>query len=319
MAKRDPTETAIARLAALRAEGDPAALAEALPTLLADKAGYVVGRAAELAAERQVRTALAAILAAFERLLKAATSKDVGCTAKAALARAIVKLEAGYEAEALLLVGRSHAHWEAVWGGQADLAVGVRGQSVIGLAAMGSRLALNAASELLAEPDSRPPRERVSWPARADAARALTMIGSDGAAAVLRFKALLGDPEPTVVSECLAGVIAIDGDDGLTLAERFLQRDDETTDAALLAIGGSRRPGAFTLLRRHADVLLLGEHRQTFVSAVALTRQEAAIDYLFDLLATADRATSEAAAEALEPLRGLQRIGERLDATRRTR
>lgn len=318
MPKRDPTADAIAKLAELKHEPHPAVLATRLTELLADRSGYVIGRAADLAAERDIRASVPSLVAAFTRLLAAAPTKDPGCTAKLALAKALVTLEAGYEAEDAMVAGTRHEHWESSWGGQVDLAVGVRGQCAIGLAAMGSREALHCAAELLAEcdqPMTAAHRERTSWTVRADAARALTMIGSEGAAALLRFKALCGDPEPAVTSECLAGVIAIDPASGLALAERFLQRDDSASvEAALLAVGGSRRPGSFDVLRRHADTLLLNEHRDTLISAVAMTRQEAAIDYLLGLVADSDRAVSEVAIGALTPLRPLQRIGERLDA-----
>src|SRR3954447_21024811 len=159
MPKRDPVQEALTRLAALKSADDPAALAEGLVPLLADKSSYVVSRAAELAGERSVRAALPQIIQIFDRLLNAPPAKDVGCNAKSALARAIVKLDSGYEAEDVLLLGVRHAHWEAIWGGSADLAVALRGQCAIGLAAMGSRLALRCAVELLAEPDQLPPRE----------------------------------------------------------------------------------------------------------------------------------------------------------------
>jgi hypothetical protein len=269
------------------------------------------------------------IIETFDRLLKSPAAKDVGCNAKSALARAIVKLEAGYEAEDVLVAGVKHQHWESVWGGSADLAVGLRGQCAIGLAMMGSREALRRAVELLAEEDLKPPRERQSWPARADAARALTMIGSDGAAAVLRFKILTGDAEPNVLSDCLAGVIAIEKQDGLDLAEQFLIRgggsrmsteDEANAEAALLAIGGSRNAGAFPLLKKHADKFLDTRSRQTFLASVALTRQEAAIDYLLDLVTNArSRPVSEDAAAALEPLKMLPRVGERLEQAKKAR
>jgi hypothetical protein len=194
---------------------------------------------------------------------------------------------------------------------------------------MGSREALRRAVELLAEEDLKPPRERQSWPARADAARALTMIGSDGAAAVLRFKILTGDAEPNVLSDCLAGVIAIEKQDGLDLAEQFLIRgggsrmsteDEANAEAALLAIGGSRNAGAFPLLKKHADKFLDTRSRQTFLASVALTRQEAAIDYLLDLVTNArSRPVSEDAAAALEPLKMLPRVGERLEQAKKAR
>jgi hypothetical protein len=167
-----------------------------------------------------------------------------------------------------------------------------------------------------------PPRERISWPARQDAARALTMIGSDGAAAVLRFKALSGDPEPNVLSECLAGVIAIEGDAGLDLAEHFLTAGsanarsgielERQAEAALLALGSSRRPSAFALLLRHERRFLHTASRSTFFTAIAMVRQDAAIDYLLKHVSDGSNDLSTAAAEALEPLRLLPRVDERL-------
>jgi len=221
-----------------------------------------------------------------------------------------------------MALGIQHACWESIWGGSADVAVTLRGQCAIGLAAMGSRLALRCATELLAESDIKGPRERISWPARQDAARALTMIGSDGAAAVLRFKALSGDPEPNVLSECLSGVIAIDGDAGLDLAEHFLTAGspnarsgieaERQAEAALLAVGNSRRPAGFALLIRHERLFAHTASRSTFFTAIAMTRQDAAIDYLLKHVSEGPKDLSNAAAEALKPMRLLPRVGERL-------
>jgi hypothetical protein len=257
-------------------------------------------------------------------MLRTPSLKDPGCAARFALAKAAVDLEAGYEAEDVMMLGIKHACFESAWGGSTDVAVAVRGQCAIGLAAMGSRLALRCATELLAEEDMQPPHERISWPARQDAARALTMIASDGASAVLRFKALLGDPEPNVLSDCLAGVIAIDGEPGLELAEQFLTatpaaarpglETERVAEAALLAIGGSRRAAACALLLRHERLFLHTSSRSTYFTALAMTRQDPAIDYLLKQVSEAPREISAAAAKALEPMRLLPRVGERLAA-----
>jgi hypothetical protein len=330
MARTDPTAEAIASLGALRKIDDLTKLAAGLGPLLGNKSSYVVARAAELAGERRVRGVLPHIIEALDRMLRNASTKDPGCAARLGLGKAVVDLEAGYEAEDLMLSGIRHTCFESAWGGTVDVAVALRGQCAIGLAAMGSRLALRCATELLAEPDLKgPARERVSWPARQDAARALTMIGSDGAAAVLRFKALTGDPEPNVLSECLAGVIAIEGDAGLELAEQFVAgigRDSRAAigaegqaEAALLAIGGSRRPAACAMLIRHERLFLHGSSRSTFFAALAMTRQESAIDYLLKHVSDGPTEMSKSAVEALEPLRLLPRLGERLDAALRQR
>jgi hypothetical protein len=316
-ARKDPVADAIARLAALRSVDDPKALATGLNTLLAERASYVVGRAAELAGERSVRDAIPALVSALERVLREPKGDDVGAAAAAALVRALITLEAGYEAEDVALRATRHTRWESVYGGAVDVAVAVRGNACILLAAMGSTQALRAASELLAEPDQRAPRERTSWPARADAAKALGMIGSDGAAAVLRFKLLIGDAEPNVLSDCLAGLLAIERDAALPLAERMLRNDADSSqnEAALLALGGWRDSRAFAAIKSHESRFLADARtRELYLASVAMTRRPEAIDYLFDLAANGARDVRPAAIAALEPLHPMPAVAARLDA-----
>jgi hypothetical protein len=315
-ARKDPVADAITRLAALRGVDDRKALTDGLVSALSERASYVVGRAAELAAERGVRDAVPAVVAALDRTLRDPRSDDVGAAAAHALVRALVTLEAGYEAEEAALRATRHTRWESVYGGSVDVAVGVRGNACILLAVMGSTQALRAASELLAEPDLRPPRERVSWPARADAAKALAMIGSDGAAAVLRFKLLIGDGDPNVLSDCLAGLLAIERD-ALPLAERMLTNDDDPAhaEAALLAVGGWRDARAFGVIKSHESRFLPDPRtRDLYLASVAMTRRPEAIDYLFDIATSGPRDLRPAALAALEPLRAMPAVATRLDS-----
>jgi HEAT repeat protein len=318
MAKRnDPVAEAITRVAALRGIEDRQTLANGLASLLGERSSYVVGRAAELAAERGVRDAVPALVAALDRALRDPKSDDVGAAAAHALVRALITLEAGYEAEEVALRATRHTRWESVYGGAVDVAVGVRGNACILLAAMGSTQALRASSELLAEPDMRSPRERTSWPARADAAKALAMIGSDGAAAVLRFKLLIGDAEPNVLSDCLAGLLAIERDAALPLAERMLTNDDDASqnEAALLALGGWRDARAFTAIKSHESRFLPDPAaRELYLASIAMTRRPEAIDHLFDLATNGPRDVRPAAVAALEPLRAMPAVATRLDA-----
>jgi hypothetical protein len=313
MAKKDSVAEAIAKLATLRTSDSPRELANGLTAALKERSSYVVAGAASLAAERNVREAIPAIVARLARLFDDAKSDDIGCTAALAMVRALVTLEAGYEAEEVALRALRHARWEPVYGGSVDVAVSTRGNAAILLAAMGSREALRCATELLAEADQRPPRERASWAARADAARALTMIGSDGAAAVLRFKLLIGDAEPTVLADCLTGLLTIERDAALPLATQMLTTADERhNEAALLALGSWRDPRAFAVLHAHADRFLVSASRDLFLASVAMTRQPAAVDYLLELVRSKSPKLRDAAMEAIEAIRILPGIAERL-------
>jgi hypothetical protein len=166
---------------------------------------------------------------------------------------------------------------------------------------------------VLAEADQRPPRERTSWPARADAAKALGMIGSDGAAAVLRFKLLIGDDEPNVLADCLAGLLSIERDHALPMAERMIA-DPDTAEAAVLALGGWRDKRAFDVLKSHETRFLGSRSQELYLASIAMTRAPAAIDYLLSLADGKDRPLRDAARAALEPLRMLPAVRERLQA-----
>lgn len=313
MAKKDPAADAMAKIAQLRHVSDPAELTAGLKKLLAEKSCFIVSRAADLCAERTMSVLLPDLVARLTRLLDDPKSDDFGCAASLALVRALVALEAGYDAEEVAIRASRLVRFESVMGGSVDVAVSVRGNATILLAAMGSTQALRVATEVLAEADQRPPRERTSWPARADAARALTMIGSDGAAALLRFKLLIGDAEPNVMSDCLVGLLTIERDAALPLAEQMLgSADDTRAEAAILAMGGWRDPRSFTVLRAHADRFLSSNSRDLFLASVAMTRRPEAIDYLIGLVSAGSGSLQKAARTALEPLLVLPGVKERV-------
>jgi len=314
MAKKDPVADGLAKLAVLRATEDRETLADGLASLLNDRTGYVVTRVANLAAERGVREVVPNLIARLEKFIRDPKSNDSGCEASLAIVRALITLEAGYEAEAVAIAATRYVRWEPVYGGSVDSAVAVRGNAAILLAAMGSTQAVRCAVELLATEDSGSPREAANWGARADAARALTMVGSDAAAAVLRFKLLIDDRDSNVLADCLTGLLAIERDAAIPLATEMLTGDNETrAEAALLALGSWRDPRAFTLLRDHADRFLASGSRDLFLAAIAMTRQAAAIDYLLDLIPQANPKLREAIVAALEPLRPLPGIADRID------
>ncbi len=122
------------------------------------------------------------------------------------------------------------------------------------------------------------------WLARGGAARALAAVGSDAASAVLRFKVLTGDEEPEVFCDCLHGLIAVEGADALPLAKKFVgSRDEAIREAAIHALGESRRDDAIELLKAAwhgtVDPALKGSIRL----AITASRTEAGMAFIHEI------------------------------------
>jgi hypothetical protein len=322
MPKADPTAVAISRIAALKHIDDPNLLSQELSALIGNKTEYVVSRAAELAMDKGVRGVLSAAVASLDRLLHAGKG-DVGCMARGALVRLLIKIDADLSAEDVALRAAQCVQWDPGVGGSVDSGVGVRGNAAILLAAMGSTHAVRVATALLAEESMPLPRERRSELVRLDAAKALRMTGADPAAAVLHFKTRIGDESPEVLGECFAGLISIWRSAGLEYVETFLvasagdAAEVAVAESAMLAIADTRHPQAAEVLRRHADRFLRTPSAPIYLTSLAITRQEAAIAFLLELVRTGARDRRAAAEEALQPVLALPGLREKLAAAKR--
>src|SRR4051794_30133504 len=102
------------RLAALRGVDDSAWLSDGVGAILRERSSYVVASAATLAAERNARGAIPAIVGRFNKLLNDPKADDPSGAAALALVKALVTLEAGYEAEDVALAAARYVRWEAV-------------------------------------------------------------------------------------------------------------------------------------------------------------------------------------------------------------
>jgi HEAT repeat protein len=132
---------------------------------------------------------------------------------------------------------------EGTWGGSSDVAVELRTICVAALVNMRSRRSMEMIVRLLADGDPS---------ARAAAIRSLAAHGGRCGEALARYKLLVGDREPNVVAECFPAAIALTR--SLEPVEPFLDSDDEgLREAAILAVGESRLPAAFELLRARWD------------------------------------------------------------------
>ena len=145
---------------------------------------------------------------------------------------------------------------------------------------------------------------------RSEVARAIEQLGSPSAALLLRLRAILDsniksrkpgqppDEEPEVLGACYSGILRIEGLSAVPWVARFLADGDDPAAEAALAIAGTHTPQAFETLARP----LLHEADPWFcsvlLSAIALTRQDAALEFLLDQVRT-ESLQAEAAIEAI--------------------
>jgi hypothetical protein len=281
------------------ADGDGAALPEVARAVLRDPHPLAVARAAELCGERLLYDLESDLIAAFERLRPLPFRKDPQCMAKGAIARALVTLDC--QDAGLYRIGISLRQPEPVWGGSVDTAVDLRATCAMGLVQTRDTRALIDLVDLLADPEAR---------ARAGAARAIACAEPLAAEAVLRVKALMGDPEAEVVGECLAGLLQVAPEESAGFVAGFLDASDPAVaEQAALSLGGSRLDLALGLLRERwdAEPLKRDGHRILLRGAI-LHRSEAAFDWLLGVIARGDPRTAAWVVEELAVYRSNARL-----------
>jgi HEAT repeat protein len=289
MAKSRVLEHTLAGLARVRQ--DPLAetsLAE-LRRVLAGKSSHAVARAAQIAGEFEISQLTPELLAAFERFMTAAEKADPTCAAKTAIAEALYRI--GADAGAVFLRGVCHVQMEPVWGGKADTAGGLRAACAFGLVRMHHEDAMLALADLLADAEA---------PVRADAARALAYSEDARGVPLLRLKVRSGDDSPEVLLECMLALLKLGPATALPLVAAFLDRPDAATrEAAALALGQSRLPQAFDVLREKWERTPEPSLRRTTLLAIAMLKEERAIEFLLSLVREASGPAARDAIAAL--------------------
>jgi HEAT repeat protein len=282
-------EAQLAALDALRqqADGDRR---EPLRKALAHRNNFIAAKAADLAREFTLTDLTDDLLKAFDRFFENPEKTDPQCWAKNALARTLAAFEV-QDAD-VFLRGMRHIQMEPVWGGRSDTAGTLR--SICALALVQCRSLtepdlLAHLVDLLADKDKA---------VRAETARAIEQVGSPSASLLLRLRAVLGKDEPEVLGACYNGVLGIEGSRALPWVARFLDAGDDSAAEAALAIAAARSPEAFEVLRPRLDHASDPWFRSVLLSAMALTRQEAAMEFLLELVRT-ESLDAESAMEAV--------------------
>jgi len=298
-----PLESALASLKRAQAEDDVGCRLLLAESLARDPA-RAAAKAAEIARARGFESLAAELVSAFGRFMVRPEKSDPGCVAKTAIVEALARL--GHDDPSVFLRGIRHVQQEPVYGGRVDTAVDLRGASAFGLVAIGHPAVLYELCDLLADKQA---------PARICAAQALAALGSDDAVPLLRLRALIGDAEPRVLTECLIALLKLQPASGLSFVLKQLDSEEEPRAlAAALALGESRLPEAFAPLVDWVGRSVHGERRRTGLLALGLLRREEAFEHLLGLLEESRPPTSIDALQALLPARDNAPLRARIQA-----
>lgn len=123
------------------------------------------------------------------------------------------------------------------------------------------------------------------WGGQSDTAgtlRAIEQVGSPSASLLLRLRAVLGSDEPEVLGACYSGILRLEGAKAIPWIARFLAAADDNAAEAALAIAGTHSPEGFETLRECLTLASDPWWRSVLLSAIALTRQDAALEFLLD-------------------------------------
>ncbi|OLP15513.1 hypothetical protein BST81_25765 [Leptolyngbya sp. 'hensonii'] len=277
MAKSRKAEELTAALKQIRNEPTSELGLAILQQILGSKYPIVIAQAAQLMGEFEIHALMPDLVAAFNRLMLQAKDSDPGCQAKQAIAETLYRLNSSNED--LFLQGIRHVQKEPIWGGQVDTAPSLRSTCALGLVRMNYPLVMVELADLLADPESE---------ARIGAARAIAYCGDERGVPLLRLRVKVGDTPP-VLSECLIALLKLDPTPSLPLVKDLLySRQDEQgeiAEAVALALGESRLPAAFPVLRDWWQQMRHPEVRKTGLLAIATLRQDQAMAFLLSLVA----------------------------------
>jgi HEAT repeat protein len=270
-------EQQIAALDALR-EASEHERVDALRNALGNRNNFLAAKAADLVRELDLKQLIPELLNAFERFFEQSDKTDPQCWAKNAISRALASFEC-QEAK-IFLLGMHHIQMEPVWGGRSDTAGTLRATCALALVQCRSLTETDLLAhliELLADKDKA---------VRTEVARAIEQVGSPAASLLLRLRAVLGADEPEILGACYGGILRIEGMRAIPWVSRFLSSADDSAAEAALALAGTHSPEGFQALRECFGEAKDAWWRSVLLSAIALTRQDAAMEFLFDLVRT---------------------------------
>jgi hypothetical protein len=268
------TEDALAAIHAIREGAEKFDLKRDLAPFLRHKSNHVVAAAAAAAEQLEAVGLAPDLVQAFERLMRDPAQLDPSCKATTAIVQALIQLDD--PAAKVYYAGVRHVQKEGSFGPPVDAAAPLRGLCARGLARTGHPDALLECVTLLADSEIA---------ARTGAVRAIADAGRPEGVLLLRLKTLLGDKDLDIAGECFAALLSLDPAGSVEFVARFLHsRTEGIGEQAALALGESRLPTAFEVLREAWERGGAAEQRRTLLVAIAMLRIDEALEFLLGRL-----------------------------------
>ena len=288
MPKRSSIDDRLDALAQLRRGPATSDAVAAVKSSLGDKSNLVVAKAGVVAKELSMPILVPDLVIAFNRFINQ-SGQDKGCAALTAIVAALQSM--GASESDVYLRGIHHVQMEASYGGPVDAAINLRCESAFGLVGMGYRDIMWELAALLADAQKE---------CRLAAARAIGHSRADAGLPLLKYKILSGAMDGDVAAECLASLPQINAAKSIPfLGKQLDSGDPQLAEAAALALGSTRRPEAFDLLRKQFDSNLSATSRAVLLLGIATLRIEAGIAFLLSVVSIADPRSAGDAVKAL--------------------
>jgi len=295
-------EDQLAALDALRHQPPELSL-EPLRKALSNRNNFIVAKAADLVRDLQLTQLTPELLTAFDHFMLRSDKddpikNDPQCWAKNAISRALAAFE--HQDPEVFLRGMKHIQPEPSYGGSSDSAGTLRATCALALVQcrrLPEAELLTHLLELIYDKDKS---------VRVEVIRAIEQVGSTWASLLLRLRAL-GSPhlnskmleeEPEALGACYGGILRIEGMSAIPWVSQFLTSSDDAAAEAALAMASTHSPQAFEALKQHFNHASDPWFTSVLLSAIALTRQDAAIEFLLNQVRT-ESLQAEAAIEAI--------------------
>lgn len=259
-----------------------------LRTALGTNSRETLTLAARIVAARRMVQFVPDLTEAFRRLLTLPSKADRGCLIKTALIEALNNLDC--HEEAVFLRGVQFTQMEPSFGKSVDTAGLLRAHCALGLARISHPRAAHEILPLLV--DSQPQ-------ARSAAVRALSYLGGDLGDLLLRMKALVGDEHPAIIGECLTSLVKMDPASAVPFVRRFLDSPDlAIVEEAAMALAEASHPEVAAILCACRSARPDQRFREMMLLPIAMTRSDAALDLLYDVIVDEPRDSAVAAIHA---------------------